>query len=564
MNHKFERMAGRPLLAVLIGAWPGIATWAAPPPAPGAGTILQQAQPTVPPAPAPNNNGLSIEKAPAATAPPSAPFLVSHIEITGNTRVETATLHVLVASAEGQHITLPELIALTGRITDYYHAHGYPLARAIVPAQTLKEGIVRIEVLEAHYGKVSVTNQSRVNSGLLESTVSNLHSGSVVTESSLDRSLLLLSDIPGVSVSATVRPGAEVGSSDLEIKAQPTQPITGSVVVDDAGDRYSGRARIGAGVNVLEPLHIGDVLGLNALSSGSGMNYGRVSYDALVDGQGTRVGTGFSALHYRLSGRLSDLDVYGDAQDATLFIKQPFVRSRTVNVSAQIQYDHLQLNDDIGASDAETRRHLDNVAITVFGDLRDGLLTGAVNTWSATWTRGRVDFDNAAAQSNDAAGADTRGNFSKWDVSLGRLQSLGANDALYLAVSGQRANGNLDPSQQLVLGGPSSIRAYDVSALSGDTGWQVTTELRHTYPQFWHGQWQTIVFVDDAHLTINKNVFAPGPNTASLNGAGVGMNWAGQDQWAASLTVAAPIGSRPELVGSTNSVRAWAQVSKAF
>lgn len=551
-------------MAVLIGAWPGIATWAAPPPVPNAGTILQQAQPTTPPAPAPTNSGLSIEQTPAATLPPSVPFLVSHIEITGNTRIGTATLHALVASAEGQRMTLPELTALTARITDYYHAHGYPLARAIVPAQTLRDGVVRIEILEARYSQVSLDNHSRVNSRLLESTLSDLKSGSVVTESSLDRSLLLLSDIPGLTTTATLKPGAEVGTSDLQVNAQSSQRIAGSVTVDDSGDRYNGRARIGASVSVLNPLHQGDVLGLNALSSGSGMNYGRVSYDALVDGEGTRVGAGYSGLHYRLSGRLSDLDARGDAQDATVYVRQPIVRGRNANLYGQAQYDHLQLNDDIGASDIETRRHLNNLAAGLSGDWRDSWLTGGLNTWAATWTHGRVSFDNTAAESADAAGVHTQGEFSKWNLSLGRLQRLGALDALYVAVSGQWASRNLDPSQQLVLGGPLSVRAYDVSAISGDTGWELTTEVRHTFPQAWHGQWQAIAFVDDAHLTIDKNVFAPGPNSVSLNGAGVGLNWAGPDRWTAGLTLAAPIGSRPGLLGSTNSVRAWAQVNKAF
>ena len=539
--------------------------WAAPPPpAPGAGTILQQAQPTPPPAPAPNNSGLTIEQSPNGTLPPSAPFQVAHFEITGNTRIDTATLHALVVSAEGKRLTLPELAALTGRITDYYHAHGYPLARAIVPPQTLHDGVVSIEVFEAHYGKVHVNNQSRVNDGLLQSTLAGLESGAVVSQGPLDRSLLLLSDIPGVALNATLKPGETVGSSDLQVDVTSPQAITGSVTADDAGDRYTGRGRLGGTVSFLDPLHHGDVLSLNALTSGSGMNYGRLSYDVLLNGDGTHLGIGYSGLHYRLSGRLSDLDASGDAQDASLWLKQPLVRGRDLDVYVQIQYDHLQLNDDVGASDLESRRHLDNVTTSFDGDLRDAVLVGAVNTWSASWTYGHVGFNNAAAESADAATVDTQGDFSKWDVAIGRLQSFNDNDALYLQASGQWANGNLDPSQQLVVGGPASVRSYDVSALSADTGYQLTAELRHTYSQLWYGRWQSIMFVDDARVSVNRNIFAPGPNTASLYGAGAGLNWAGPAEWTASVTVAAPFGPRPELVGNTPSARAWATVSKAF
>ena len=566
MKDKFlERGAQRRLAILLLSVCPTLPVWAAPPPpAPGAGTILQQAQPTPPPAPASNNNGLNIEQSPNSSLPASAPFAVAHFEITGNSRVDTATLHALVASAEGKQLTLPELGALTGRITDYYHTHGYPLARAIIPAQTLHDGVVRIEVIEAHYGKVSVNNRSRVNDGLLQSTLAGLQSGAVVTQAPLDRSLLLLSDIPGVAVNAALKPGETVGSSDLQVDVTSPRAIVGSVTADDDGDRYTGRGRVGGTVSLLDPLHHGDVVSLNALTSGSDMNYGRLSYDALLDGEGTRAGVGYSALHYRLGGRLSDLDASGDAQDASLWVKHPLVRSRDVSVYAQIQYDHLRLNDDVGVSDLETRRHLDNLTASFDGDVRDGLLAGAVSTWSASWIYGHVGFDSAAARSADAATADTQGDFSKWNVSLGRLQSFNATDALYLRASGQWANGNLDPSQQFIVGGPASVRAYDVSALSADTGYQLTAELRHTYPEFWYGRWQTTAFVDDAHVSVNRTTFAPGPNTASFYGGGGGLNWAGPDNWTASVTVAAPFGGRPELVGDTPSVRAWAQVSKAF
>jgi hemolysin activation/secretion protein len=550
---------------MLVGVCPVLpALAAAPPPPPGAGTILQQAQPTPPPAPASNSSGLNIESASPGALPPSVPFQVARIEISGNTRIATETLHALVASGEGQRITLPELAALAARITNYYHARGYPLARAIVPAQTMHDGVVHIEVVEARYGKVSVNNQSSVRSGLLDSTLDELKSGTVVSQAQLDRSLLLLADIPGLQVNARLKPGVEVGSSDLQVEARSAAPVTGNVTVDDSGDRYTGRARVGANVDVLEPLHQGDVLRLSVLSSGSGMNYGRLSYDALLNGEGTRLGAGYSALHYRLGGNLSDLDAHGTAQDADVFLKQPLVRSRNLNLYAQVQYDHLKLNDDIGAGDIDNRRHLDNVTASLTGDLRDGFLAGAVSTWAASGTYGHVGFDDAQAEANDALAADTQGSFSRWNLSLARLQGLDGNDALYLELGGQWTHGNLDPSQQLVLGGPTSVRAYDVSAITGDTGWQLTTELRHTYPERWHGQWQTIAFIDDAHLTINKTVFAPGPNTASLNGAGVGLNWAGPDQWTGGVTVAAPFGSRPELLGSTSTVRVWAQISKGF
>ena len=560
-----DRLATQRLLAALLVACPTLALAAPPPPIPNAGSILRQDQSATPAAPAAASPGLSVEQSGNGALPASMPFLVSRIEITGNTRISTTRLHQLIAGAEGRRLTLSQLGALARRLTDYYHAHGYPLARAIIPAQTIRAGVIRFEIIEARYGKVALDNHSRVGDRLLEATLAGLQSGAVVAGAQLDRALLLLSDIPGVNVDALLRPGTEVGTSDLQVATTSPSPLSGDVTADNAGDRYSGRARVGGTLNWLDPLHQGDILSATGLTTGdSGTNYGRLDYAATLDGEGTQLGAGYSTLDYRLSGSLSPLDAHGDAQDASVWTKQPLVRSREMNLDGQLQYDYLQLNDEIGRDDSETPRHLNTLTASLAGNKRDGLGAGGLNTWTASWTYGRVGFENAAAESTDAQGVDAQGTFSRWNVSLGRLQTLGAHDAVYLEAAGQWANRNLDSSQQMVVGGPGSVRAYDVDALSGDAGYQFSAELRHSFLTSWHGQWQAIAFIDDAHLRVDEKVFAPGPNTASLTGAGAGLNWAGPAQVQASLTIAAPIGGRPELAGDAASARVWLQASKGF
>jgi hypothetical protein len=85
------------LLAAMVISTPPLIATAAEPAVPGAGSILQQTQPLLPPAPSPTGTGLAIEQPGGATLPASAPFPVKLIQITGNTAFDTATLHTLVA-----------------------------------------------------------------------------------------------------------------------------------------------------------------------------------------------------------------------------------------------------------------------------------------------------------------------------------------------------------------------------------------------------------------------------------------------------------------------------------
>ena len=72
--------------------------------------------------------------------------------------------------------------------------------------KTNHDGIVRIAVLEARCGQIILNNQSLVDDQVLNRILANLK-GSQIKQSRLDRDLLLLSDLPGVTVSADLKPG---------------------------------------------------------------------------------------------------------------------------------------------------------------------------------------------------------------------------------------------------------------------------------------------------------------------------------------------------------------------
>jgi hemolysin activation/secretion protein len=532
-------------------------------PVPGAGSILQQTEPVLPPAPSSTGTGLAIEQPGGGTLPPSAPFLVNTIELSGNAAFDTPTLHALVAQTEGTSMTLAQLGQVAARITDYYRGHGYPLARAIIPAQTIQAGVVRIEIIEARYGQISLDNHSRVIDPLLQATLSPLQSGQTISDAPLNHALLLLADVPGLAVIATLKPGEAVGTSDLQVSADPTPAVTGNVALDNDGNRYTGRARLGGTVSLIDPAHLGDTLSLTGLTP-SDMDYGSLTYEALLDGAGTRLGGSYSALRYVLGDTLAPLDGHGSAEVESLWIKHPFLRTVDANLYGQIQYDHKQLDDAIGASALHTDRHLDDGTASVAGDLRDSLLTGGINTWSLGWTSGRLGFDNANAQLADAATADTQGRFSLWNANFSRLQHLSASNAVYVTIAGQWSNANLDPAEKMVAGGAYTVRAYDMGALSGDSGVLVSAEFRHELGELWRGPLQIVAFADTEHVTINHTVWAAGPNAATLNGAGLGLNWSWPGKWNAKAYVAVPLGPAPVLIGSNNSARIWLSLNKGF
>ena len=560
MYSKLQTM--KTLFAILLLASSPLAAEVASPVVPGVGNMLQQIAPFTPPASSPRGAGQPIVRVGSAKLPQSAPFLVNRFQITGNTLFDTATLHALVANAEGQSITLTQLGELAARISSHYQNNHYPLARAIIPAQTIVAGAVRIKVIEASYGKISLDNHSRVKDALLQAALAPLQSGQVIEETELDNAFRLVSNIPGVVLDTTFKAGEGVGTSDLLVSTTPGPMITGNMILNNYGSRYTGTANISGVVNIINPLRHGDVLSAHGLSSGRKMNYARLSYETLLNGRGTRLGGAYSVMSYTLGEPLEAVN--GNSRVASLWATHPLLLSRDVNLYARLQFDRLQLRDHIDDTAIKTDRSLDNWALSLTGDASDEFLSGGINTWSLGWTAGRVGFDNADAQVTDAATAGTQGRYSKWNASLTRLQRLNPKMDLYLAFSGQWANGNLDASQKMSVGGPSSVRSYGRSALSGDTVYMATAELRHALGAAWGGQWLAVAFVDAAHVTVNQNTWVEGTNSTTLSGAGVGVSWTGPNQWLVKASLATRTDVASTLVAGNASSRVWVEISKGF
>lgn len=529
-----------------------------------AGTILQNIKSVVPPTPLSPKPEISIKPEKDDTLQPGKPFLVKKIQITGNTYFNTATLHSLVADAEGKMLSLSDLIKLAATLTDYYNTNGYPLTRAIIPAQTIHEGMVSIQIIEVTYNKIDLNNTSRVNDALLQDTLSPLKEGQAITKELLEHTLLLLSDIPGVVCNASLKSGDKVATSDLIVNVTPKPMVTGNVIIDNYGNRYTGRKRISAAVNVNNSFHHGDTISLSAISSGRGMNYQRIAYESVVNGSGIKIGGSYSALRYKLGEPITFLNAHGTAQVKSIWIKYPLMRTIDVNVYGRIEYDKLQLHDHIDISSMKNDRHLDNGIISLNMDTRDTLLSGGVNAMNVDWTIGQVSFDNADTELEDALSANTQGTFSKLNIYLARLQRLGPKSELYVDFSAQWASNNLDSSTKMAAGGPYTLRGYDVGAISGDTWYSTTAEIRHKLDPIKEEEFQIIAFFERAELQVNKSTWSSGENHASLSDIGAGINWNGSNQWSARSYCAIQIGDSSPLVESSPSTRLWVEVRKDF
>jgi hemolysin activation/secretion protein len=484
-------------------------------------------------------------------------LLVNSLHVAGHTLFSEDELLSVTQFVPGRELSLPDLQAMASRISDHYHENGYFVAQAYIPAQEIVDGAVTIAVLEGHYGTITLRNESGLSDRRAQRILEKLNSGDTIALTPLESRLLVLSDIPGVAVSSTLAPGASVGESDLIVSLAPGRRVTGSIEADNAGNYYTGEYRAGATVNFNNVTGNGDVVSLRALTSGSGMQYGRASYQTPV-GRGN-VGVAYTAMNYELGEELAVLDAHGTARIASIFASYPFVRSRNSNLYLVAGFDDKRFDDRVDSTSTNTERKVRVGSLGLAGNHRDRLGGGGVTSYSVTAYSGDVDIITPQALAVDQATAQTDGGFQKVGYELARTQNVTETVSLFASLRGQFASDNLDSSEKIGLGGPYGVRGYPVGEGYMDEAHIVHVEVRKRLLLFdgGDGHLSLIVFYDAARGTINKNPWTGEDNNRTLRGAGVGLVWEDYDNYRVSVTYAERLGNESVTSIPDNSSGQW-------
>jgi hemolysin activation/secretion protein len=533
-------------------------------PPPSAGGQMQQ----IPPAPiwektAPN---FDVQQSPPVVPKPeSVKIMVKQLKISGTRIFPEAVLIAATGFKANSLLSLSDLRAMAAKIADHYHKNGYFVAQAYLPAQEIKSGIVTIALMVGQYGNVTLNNQSNLNNKVANDILGGLNKTDRIKSEPLENRLLLLSDLPGVRINSTLTPGAAVGASDLNVNVIPTQRVTGSVDADNAGNRYTGMYRGGGTINFNEPFGQGDVASLRVLTAGTGLNYGRASYQ-MQFGKAS-AGVAYSYLAYELGKDFKDLGAHGTAQIASIYGNYPLIRSRDNNLYVQLAYDEKMFRDatDLTSSVANKRAHV--LKTSLFGDHRDQLFGGGLDAYSFTLSSGFIDLETPEVRTLDAATARTNGYYNKFSFYAMRLQRVTDYFSLFASINGQVASKNLDVSEKMEMGGMYGVRAYPEGETYADQGFIFTVEGRVTLPRFFEpmpGLIQLIGFFDTGTVNIYQHSWAPGSNTRTLNGAGVGVNWMAANNFAVKAYYAHRIGNERVQSGPDQSGQFWVQVVKYF
>lgn len=501
--------------------------------------------PKLEPSPAP---AVTVDIQPQALDPAMQRLLASRIvpsrfKIAGVESIPFELVAAEFAPLTNREVTVAELLQAANKVTQIYQAKGYPLSFAFVPAQTFKDNIVEINVVEGYVSAVKIQGNPGASEERLRNIAEQLKEDRPLSRDTFDRITTILSLQPGMRIKATVKPPENTdGASEMTLEVS-RKPITTAFAVDTATSSLRGIFSVTE--NGLTPLGEQVTVSTIAPRGPSREEYVGVNYIQPIRYQGM-------LLQVTLS------DYKGEPENQSLPAQQLQSRyqTKTQRVSASLSYPlilkpthSLTLSGGIYAVKNSSRYSLNVAApaptIEFSSDIR--ALSLELSSTEVS-DRSSMQWSLGVYQGLDSLGArQINGNidldFLRVKGSFTRTNTFDGGYGITVSGMGQYSSNILPLSEQISFGAKLYGLAYPVGEIAGDKGWGVSLEFNRAFP--YDGNYvkriQPYLMADAAKVYVNAGRLSH----SEIASVGAGVRFTDQRHYSLDLSIAQPVGEIP-------------------
>jgi hemolysin activation/secretion protein len=457
-------------------------------------------------------------------------FEISRFDVAGNTLLSQGEVERAVAPFAGKDRDFGDIQRALEALEALYHEHGFNVVTVQLPEQELNGGVVRLNVVQAKIGQVTVSGNKVFSEANIRRSMPTLQPGSTPNLKQVSANLKLANENPAKKTSLSLENGEIDDEVNARLDVTDERAWKAMLNVDNTGTDATGKTHAGVvlqhanlwgrdhvgslqytttaehpnqvavwGAGYHIPLYaLGDSVDLFA--SYSNVDSGSVSaglFNLAVSGRGAVYGARYNhpfARRGQFDSRLvAGLD-YKAYKNSVVFAGQEFgndvtVRPLSVGYAGTLAMANAQAD----------------FALTVVGNIAGG-------------PRGRAeDFGRARSGANP--------NWKALRLAGAYARALGEWQVRLLA-NGQYTRDALVPGEQFGAGGSTSVRGFGERNLSTDSGLFANLEL-YTPDLCSNATWQcrALAFYDTAYGKRN-HALAGELTGATIGSAGLGVRFA--------------------------------------
>ncbi len=425
----------------------------------------------------------------AGTAPTGSDelsFRPSRIVVRGGYAVLQRQTDAAVAGYVGRPITVADFYELGNALQRLYVGAGYPLARIVVPAQSLTDGgEASFELIDGVVGELDVSGVPQPVRAAVLRRLQPLIGRRQLRGSQIERRLLLAGQVPGAALRSALAPGRQPGTTTLVIEAD-YRPISGGLNFDDLASPAFNRRNLTLRLAVASVFGQGEQLYVFAASDplDGDVPFSR-NHPRSVVGGGVSLPIGHDGLQLNLEATHSRTKPLGGFfvtrntfNRGSVRISYPVVLDRRLSLTAQASIEALRevqvlpQFDDFALS--KDRFLVSRIGGQIFATRGRLALSGDV-----TFSIGR-GFPSALTPYSRGAATDR---FARVEGGASATIELPARVLWANSLRGAAViAGGLPNSELFQLDGPSALSTFTSGTLSADQGVTLRSSLSRPLP----------------------------------------------------------------------------------
>jgi hemolysin activation/secretion protein len=445
-----------------------------------------------------------------------------------------------------RRLTFAELLQAEAAVTKLYVDEGYLNSGAILPEQTIENGIVTIRAVEGKLEDIQVTVSGKLNPNYIRKRLAK-GGGTPLNINKLQEALQLLQLDPLVeNLSAELSVGSRRETWLLAVDINEAKTFRPRIFLDNSRTPSVGSFQRGIELNEINLTGNGDAVSL-AYKNTDGSDEIDGNYNIPINADNGTLGLRYRNINSDIIEDPFDvLNIESKTDTYELTYRQPIVRSASpqatqeiaLGLTGSVQRSKTTLDNEPFAlsAGAESNGRTNVTALRFFQDLTNrtpkDVLVG----------RSQFSLGIGAFDATINSGDNPDSQFFAWRGQLQWLRQLAKNNTnLLLRSDIQLSTTDLVPLEQFGLGGIESARGYRQDALLSDNGIFASAELR--VPVY---NWEeskaslaVIPFADFGTVWDNSNNENLGTNT--LFSLGVGLQYSLSDRLNARLDWGIPL-----------------------
>ncbi|MBW4639571.1 MAG: ShlB/FhaC/HecB family hemolysin secretion/activation protein [Gloeocapsa sp. UFS-A4-WI-NPMV-4B04] len=520
--------------------------------------VIPPVEPTFPVTPTPETlpppEELLQSPPPIRTIPTPTPgeahetFTVERFNVIGSTVFSPEELNRVLAPFTNRPLTFTELFQARSAIAQLYLDNDYITSGALIPPQTIRGGVVTLQVVEGKLEAINIIGTRRLDPNYVRSRLSPKKP---INEKRLRADLQLLKLNPLIKdISAALKLGTSPQTSVLEVNVTEAKTFNTQLVADNGRTPSVGSFRRRLQLSEANLLGLGDGLSLGYNNS-DGSNGFDASYVLPVNSRNGTVSLSYGTVSSDvIEPPFNALDINGNSRYYDITLRQPLSQTPSeefaLGLSATRSESEISSSvlEDFGLPPSELSPGADDQGRTRISAIQ------FFQDWTKRSSReviaARSGFNLGIGAFNATVNEDAPDSrFFSWRGQAQWVRLLAPETLLVLRGDVQLSPDALVPSQQFSLGGIDSVRGYRQDALLTDSGAFVSAEVR--LPIYRSRQRQTILQLTpfiDAGTTWNngrrnRNGNTTDPNT--LVSVGLGLRLQLSERFAARLDWGIPL-----------------------